>query len=275
LQIFFSPKRTFLTQKSLFKKYPFESRSPALARGEVGAWGIFFILINFSIHRKTNKMNIPEPIQQLVKDMITVKGGTLKRKNKEDDKLTSIDIKDFKISKYPITQEQWTAVIGNNPSNFKSIGSEKHPVEKVRWDDVQDFIEKLNESTDKNFRLPTVDKWEFAAKGGNMSKGCKYAGSDIIDDVAWYLGNSDRMTHPVGEKDSNELGIHDMSGNVWEWCQDMYNGDRFRELPEEYRMTCGGSWFDDDKFCESTVKKAVKTSITEHIDHIGFRLICD
>jgi len=228
-------------------------------------------------------MNIPEPIQQLVKDMITVKGGTLKRKNKEDDKLTSIDIKDFKISKYPITQEQWTAVIGNNPSNFKSIGSEKHPVEKVRWDDVQDFIEKLNELTDKNFRLPTVDKWEFAAIGGMKSKGFKYAGSNDIDKVAWYHENSCNKgedhpnygTNPVGKKAPNELGIHDMSGNVWEWCQDMYNGDRFRELPEEYRMTCGGSWFDDDKFCESTVKKAVKTSITEHIDHIGFRLICD
>jgi formylglycine-generating enzyme required for sulfatase activity len=126
----------------------------------------------------------------------------------------------YYIGKYPVTQAQWIAVMGNNPSEF--IGNTQHPVEYVSWDEVQTFITTLNTLTGRTYRLPTEAEWEFAARGGNSSLGYKYSGSDNIDDVAWYSANSGGTTHPVGTKSSNELGIFDMSGNVWEWVNDWY-----------------------------------------------------
>ncbi|MDR3012570.1 MAG: formylglycine-generating enzyme family protein [Chitinispirillales bacterium] len=132
----------------------------------------------------------------------------------------------FYISKYPITQAQWTAVMGANPSwfNFSRTGADmdSHPVENVSWDDVQEFILRLNEMSGKFYRLPTEAEWEFAARGGVKSRGYVYAGSNDVDKVAWWPGNSDNTTHPVGAKAANELGIYDMSGNVWEWVSDWY-----------------------------------------------------
>ena len=118
-----------------------------------------------------------------------------------------------------VTQELWQAVMGNNPSYFS--GGQR-PVERVSWYDCQDFIDKLNTLTGRNFRLPTEAEWEFAARGGNKSQGYKYAGSNNIDNIAWYYENSAEMTHNVAQKSPNELGLYDMSGNVWEWCQDWY-----------------------------------------------------
>ena len=109
--------------------------------------------------------------------------------------------------------------MGSNPSYHK--GS-RRPVDEVSWDDCQDFIRKLNELTGANFRLPTEAEWEFAARGGNSSRGYKYSGSDTLDNVAWYYNNSESETHDVGTKSSNELGLYDISGNVWEWCNDRY-----------------------------------------------------
>lgn len=125
----------------------------------------------------------------------------------------------FYIGKFEVTQELWQAVMGNNPSS--SFGSGL-PVVNVSWNDCQDFIQKLNSLTGKSFRLPTEAEWEYAARGGRRSKGYKYSGSDTIDDVAWYSENSSSKTHQVGTKSPNELGIYDMSGNVFEWCQDRY-----------------------------------------------------
>jgi formylglycine-generating enzyme required for sulfatase activity len=110
--------------------------------------------------------------------------------------------------------------MGSNSSRFK--GNDL-PVENISWNDVQVFIKKLNALTGKNYRLPTEAEWEFAARGGKESKGYKYSGSNNIDEVAWYRTNSDNTTHPVGTKKPNELGIYDMSGNVWEWCNDWYS----------------------------------------------------
>lgn len=110
--------------------------------------------------------------------------------------------------------------MGNNPSKFK--GADR-PVENVSWNDCQDFITKLNAKTGLKFRLPTEAEWEYAARGGNKSQGYKYSGNNDIELVAWYEGNSGKETHSVGTKQPNELGIYDMSGNVWEWCQDWYN----------------------------------------------------
>ena len=127
--------------------------------------------------------------------------------------------KDYYIGKYEVTQALWKAVMGNNPSFFKG---DNLPVESVSWDDCQEFISKLNRLTGRNFRLPTEAEWEYAARGGKKNRGYKYSGSNNDDDVAWNYHNSDQNTHSVGTKQSNELGIYDMSGNVMEWCQDWY-----------------------------------------------------
>ncbi len=131
-----------------------------------------------------------------------------------------VTLSDFSIGETEVTQELWRAVMGSNPSYFS--GSGQLPVEHVSWDDCQQFIKKLNALTGEHFRLPTEAEWEFAARGGKLSQGYKYAGSNIVGDVAWYDGNSSSKTHEVKTKQPNELGLYDMSGNVSEWCQDWY-----------------------------------------------------
>jgi formylglycine-generating enzyme required for sulfatase activity len=155
-------------------------------------------------------------------------------------------LSDFYIGKYEVTQAQWKAVTGNNPSEFTG---DNLPVEHVSWDDVQGFITKLNRMTGKQYRLPTEAEWEFAARGGNSSKGYKYSGSNTAGDVAWYRDNSNSITHAVGTKSPNELGIYDMSGNVFEWCNDRYGNysSSAQTNPQglhsgSYRVLRGGSW---------------------------------
>ena len=123
------------------------------------------------------------------------------------------------MGKYEVTQALWEAVMGSNPSIFEG---DNLPVETVSWNDCQEFISKLNSMTGRKFRLPTEAEWEYAARGGKKSRSYQYSGSSNISDVAWYDGNSGSKTHPVGTKQANELGIYDMSGNVYEWCLDWY-----------------------------------------------------
>ena len=161
--------------------------------------------------------------------MVKVKGGTFQMgatseqgSDAYDDEypVHSVTLSDYYIGQTEVTQELWEAVMGSNPSYFE--GDNQYPVENVSWNDCQEFIEKLNRLTGKNFRLPTEAEWEYAARGGNKSKGYKYSGSNDADAVAWYEKNSGSKTHPVETKQSNELGLYDMSGNVHEWCQDWY-----------------------------------------------------
>ena len=130
-----------------------------------------------------------------------------------------VTLDSFQIGQAPVTQELWQAVMGSNPSYFKD---DSYPVENVSWNDCQEFIKKLNRLTGKKFRLPTEAEWEFAARGGNKSKGYVFAGSNFLSDVGWYSKNAEGSTHRVCTKAPNELGIYDMSGNVEEWCQDWY-----------------------------------------------------
>jgi len=182
----------------------------------------------------------------------------------------------FNIAKNLVTQKQWELVMGSNPSHFKG---DNLPVEMVSWQDAQDFIKKLNELTGKEYRLATEAEWEYAARGGNESRGYRYSGSDNINDVAWYKGNAANKTYPVGTKDPNELGIYDMSGNVEEWCN-----DRFGEYTNESqidpqgpatglsRVSRNGSWYDSAKECRVSYRKSMAPGTTSRSQYRGFRL---
>lgn len=161
---------------------------------------------------------------------------------------TVILTNDYYIGETLVTQALWEVVMGSNPSHFRG---DDLPVESVSWNDCQEFIQKLNAKTGKKFRLPTEAEWEFAARGGNKSKGYEYSGSENIDEVAWYGENSENKTHPVKTKNPNELGIYDMCGNVHEWCQDVYGKYSSREQTNPtgsnredcpYRVSRGGCW---------------------------------
>ena len=163
-------------------------------------------------------VTVTQPIEP---EMIWVEEGTFAMGCSDDEclerelPLHDVQLSSFSISKYPITQKVWTATMSKNPSSRKG---DNLPVETVTYDDIQSFIERLNSYTGKKYRLPTEAEWEYAARGGNKSKGYKYSGSDNVDEVAWISG----MTHTVGTKAPNELGIYDMSGNVFELCNDWY-----------------------------------------------------
>lgn len=157
-------------------------------------------------------------------DMVRIEGGTFQmgstsgRSNEKP--LHSVTVNAFEMGKYEITQGQWKAVMGNNPSSFSVC--DNCPVENVSWNEVQNFIKKLNAQTKKNYRLPTEAEWEFAARGGKKSRSYIYSGSNDVNIVAWFLDNSESKMHQVGTRQPNELGLYDMTGNVSEWCSDWY-----------------------------------------------------
>ena len=196
--------------------------------------------------------------------MIKVEGGTFSMgatseqgSDAYDDEkpVHSVTLSDYYIGETEVTQELWEAVMGSNPSEFKGnnlsffTGNNQRPVESVSWNDCQEFIKKLNQLTGKEFRLPTEAEWEYAARGGKYSRGYKYSGSNNADEVAWYDSNSGSKTHPVKTKKDNELGLYDMSGNVWEWCNDWYGDYQSYSQTNptgpsrgERRVLRGGSW---------------------------------
>ena len=182
---------------------------------------------------------------------------------------------DYYIGKYEVTQALWKAVMGNNPSNFKG---DNLPVEQVSWYDCQDFLSKLNRITGKTFRLPTEAEWEYAARGGNKSRGYQYSGSNNTLDVAWFRDNSGSNTHAVGTKQPNELGIYDMSGNVDEWCQDWKGAYSSSSQVNptgansgSYRVCRGGSWGCIARICRSSYRYC-GTPVSRYT-FLGLRLV--
>ena len=164
----------------------------------------------------------------------------------------------YYIGKYEVTQALWKIVMGSNPSNSKG---DNLPVENVSWNNCQKFISKLNKLTGKSFCLPTEAEWEFAARGGKKSRGYQYSGSNTLGDVAWYEGNSGSKTHAVGTKQPNELGIYDMTGNVYEWCQDWYGS--YSSSPQtnpigavsgSCRVYRGGCWVSSARNCRTSYR---------------------
>jgi len=230
-------------------------------------------------------------------DMVYVEGGTFQmgsdsEEGNREKPIHSVTLSSFHIGKYEITQKQWKAVMGSNPSKFKG---DNLPVESISWYQAVEFCNKLSQKegltpaytiNGRNvtcnwkaigYRLPTEAEWEYAARGGNRSKGFIYAGSDNLVDVAWYENNSGRKTHEVGIKKANELGIYDMSGNVWEWCWDLYgsyssDAKTNPSGPDSGSgfVLRGGGWDFRSEFCRSAYRFNDYPDYRD--DNFGFRV---
>ncbi len=185
--------------------------------------------------------------------------------------MIAIPGKSFKMGKYEVTQAQWQAVMGENPSEFKG---DLNPVENVSWNDCKKFLEKLNampevKASGLTFRLPTEKEWEYACRAGSTGDYCKLADgteitSDTLGEVAWYRDNSDNKTHPVGQKKPNAFGLYDMHGNVWEWCEDLYRAG------DSYRVIRGGGWRNGSGDCAAGDRSDFGPDLL--CDNLGFRL---
>ena len=237
-----------------------------------------------------DKPNIPfnnytETINNLNIEMVAVQKGVFTMGctseqggdcNDSEKPAHRVTLSAFYIGKYEVTQAQWKTVMGDNPSFFKG---DNYPVDNVNWNEVQTFITKLNNMTDKHYRLPTEAEWEYAARGGVSSKDYKFSGGNTVGDIAWYWDNSNSRTHTVGEKPANESGIHDMSGNVWEWCSDWYGSysNSVQMNPTgassgSYRVNRGGGWSNDEK--NVRVSHRNRSTPNARSNSLGFRLAC-
>jgi len=245
---------------------------------------VAFVLIMLSSPATANSQDRGEILNSLVSNMAFVSGGTFIMGCTEDQGSNcyedenpphTVTLSSYYIGKYEVTQAQWMAVMGYNPSH--SQGCDECPVESVSWDDVQEFLSKLNKLTGKNFRLPTEAEWEFAARGGSIGSPTLFAGGNDLDSVAWNEYNCGDRMHPVGLKAPNELGLYDMSGNVWEWCNDWF-GDydsTAKTNPKGHskgicRVTRGGSWFHDALLCRTSFRECGPPDLRG--DFHGFRL---
>ena len=228
--------------------------------------------------------------------MVAVEGGTFTIGATAEQESDAFDVElpahevtlsSYCIGQTEVTQDLWQAVMGSNPSYFSSRNNYdtnlQRPVESVSWNDCQTFITKLNQLTGRTFRLPTEAEWEFAARGGKKSRGYKYSGSNSSDDVAWHWfnipshDNAGYGTQIVATKAPNELGLYDMSGNVWEWCQDWYGSyssdaqtNPVGPSTGNNRVFRGGSWVNDGYICRVSIRAGYAPTST--VDCIGLRL---
>lgn len=212
-------------------------------------------------------------------DMLTVEGGKYEMGQRDtslggtgfskDECPHSVQVSTFRMGKYEVTQADWQEVMGENPSHHTDCPD--CPVENVSWNDVQAFIKKANEKYRMNYRLPTEEEWEYAARGGTRSKGYLYAGSNTLYNVATFSGE----THPVGSSKANELGLYDMSGNVYEWCADIYKPypGCAGETHDTRRVLRGGSWRDAPEKCRTTNR--IHGATSSPVIDFGFRLARD
>ena len=213
-------------------------------------------------------------------EMVFVEGGTFlmgsSTREPEEKPVHSVTLSSYNIGKYEVTQYQWKTIMGSNPSHFTNC--DNCPVETVSWNEVQEFIERLNAESGKNYRLPTEAEWEFAARGGSNSKGYKYSGANDISIISWCAENSGNRTHEVGTKLPNELGIYDMTGNVWEWCSDWYSSYSAHKETNpkgpylaKNRVIRGESYYDYENTGSTTFRAQIMPDF--HINGLGFRLV--
>lgn len=230
----------------------------------------------------------PEIIERIEKNMVTITGGTFTRGctfEQADDcddnekPNAEVNIQTFQLNRYEVTQEDWRAVMGIDPPELTFKDCDRCPVEKVSWAEVKEFIDRLNDKTGKQYRFPSESEWEYAARGGQDSKEFKYAGSRELKDIAWNMDNSEGKTHPVGQLYPNELGLYDMSGNVYEWCQDHWHENyqgapidgKAWEAPDLVkRVLRGGSW--DHPALRSRVCSRSFWSPIKRYKDVGIRL---
>jgi sulfatase modifying factor 1 len=256
----------------------------------VGEGDIVRIKAAFRVRTALKEETPPERKEALtdptkVIELVLIKGGCFQKGDAfgdgqaDEQPVHTVCVDDFYIGKYEVTQGQWQSVMGSNPSFFKKCG-EKCPVEQVSWNDVQGFITKLNAKTGKKYRLPTEAEWEYAARSGGKKE--KYAGtsSDVeLGKYAWYSANSGGRTHPTGERQPNGLGLYDMTGNVWEWCQDWYGEKYYSQSSRKNptgpasgtrRVLRGGAWI----FEPAGIRASARYSLTPDArgDLYGFRL---
>lgn len=229
-------------------------------------------------------------------EFIAVPGGTLVMRDKHGtgNQEHRVQLQPFLMGKYPVTQRQYQAVMGKNPSHFtnedltpeekqKGLTSLDRPVEQVNWYKAIVFCEKLSEILSQDIDLPSETQWEWAARGATQSKCYEYAGSNNLDEVGWYgYEKYGETTHPVGQKNPNELGMYDMSGNVWEWCKDDWP-ENVKDLPTDgtawlssneskRRLLRGGSWYDAAEYCRSAYRN-IDTPDNRSLS-LGFRIVC-
>ncbi len=217
--------------------------------------------------------------------MVKVEGGTFqmgqpnpdiawKGSTENEQPVHSVSVSSFSIGKYEVTQAEWRYIMGKMPKELTDFKGDNLPVYRVIWSDIQEFLQKINAKTGKKYRLPTEEEWEFAARGGNKSKGYTYPGSNDVKSVAWMGENSDFKIHPVGQLAANELGIYDMAGNVNEFCQDWYKGytgsSGVSDYTGYYRVIRGGNWAADRANCHST-RRFFDESANQS-NGMGFRL---
>ncbi len=225
-------------------------------------------------------------IDNLIANMVYVEGGTFMMGATSEQEVSGkadnqpaheVTLSSFSIGRYEVTQEEWQAVMGGSFRNDAKL-----PVVSRNWRECEEFIQKLNELTGKKFRFPTEAEWEYAARGGQKSQGYLYAGSNNIDSVAWYWGNAGSRLHPVGQKKANELGLYDMTGNVNEWCSDVYEKDYYSVSPKDnpqgpvgpegpkYRVRRGSYRGGDKKECRIAMRDSFAS--WGGSDTTGFRL---
>ncbi|BBO84660.1 hypothetical protein DSCO28_52260 [Desulfosarcina ovata subsp. sediminis] len=197
--------------------------------------------------------------------------------NSAEKPVHGVCLSDFQVGRFEVTQKQWISLMGYNPSYFKN--EDRLPVENVSWEDAREFIRRINRMTGRQYKLPSEAQWEYAARSGGRPE--KYAGGNDLDSLGWYTKNSQDKSHPIGGKSPNGLGLHDMSGNVWEWCHDWYASDYYANSPEAdptgplegtVRVLRGGSWGRYAVVCRTVIRYWDDPGV--RFGSIGFRLVC-
>lgn len=251
------------------------------------------VIINENLQNPSLEVRSPEPKpgeiwrdQATGMEFVFVKGGCFQMGDTfgdgvDDEKpVHEVCVADFWMGKHEVTQGLWLRLSLNNPSRYR--GGSNYPVEQVNWHDIQNFIKNLKQVSDKNYRLPTEAEWEYAARsGGKREKWPGTSSESELGRYAWYSNsNGGDGPHPVGEKDPNGLGLFDMSGNVWEWCQDGYDKDYYKNSPKNNPegprsgislVIRGGSWNHDSWYVRTTYRGGVSPS--GRYNFVGFRLV--